>query len=131
MKKTVSILMVLFVVSAFVPQLLYAQQQSGPPGQGWYCPCWRTGGGCGMMGRGRGRDMGPAARLSGGKPLTEDQARFLLQRYIGSSDVAGLKLGEVSDKGDVFEAVITNKGGAPVEKIQVDKKTGWFRNISS
>lgn len=133
MKKTVSILAVLFVMSAFAPQLLYAQQQVGPPGQGWYCPCSKMGmgRGCGRMGQGMGRGMGPAARLNAGKPLSEDQAKLLLQNYVDSRNVAGLKLGEIADKGNLFEAVITNSGGVPVEKVQVDKKTGWFRNISS
>ncbi|MGC8491140.1 MAG: hypothetical protein ACP5SH_05315 [Syntrophobacteraceae bacterium] len=143
MKKTLSILSMLFVMSVFAPQLLYAQQQAGPPGPGWYCPNRMMGGGYGRMGQGMGagmgqgmgrgmcRGMGPAVRLNAGKPLTEDQAKLLLQNYIASREVAGLKLGAISDKGNLFEAVITNNSGVPVEKVQVDKKTGWFKNIPS
>lgn len=130
MKKAISIAAVLFLVSVLGQPFAYAQQQAGP-GQGWYCPCWRMGRGGGMMHRGMGHGRGPAARLNRGKPLTKDQAKLMLQRYINSRYISGLKLGEVSDKGNIFEGVITTKDGAVVEKIQVDKNTGWFRNVSS
>ena len=40
-----------------------------------------------------------------------------------------LKVGEIADKGDFYEVtVVTKKEGALVERIHVDKKTGWFRN---
>jgi len=51
---------------------------------------------------------------------------LLLQNYVASRDVAGLKLGAISDKGNLLAAGITNNGGVPVEKVQVDKNTGWF-----
>lgn len=132
MKKILSILTVLLAVWVFVPQFVGAQQQAaGPAGPGWYCPYARMGGGGGMMRHGRGCGMGPAARLNGGNPITQDQAKTLVQNYLASGDVSGLKLGAITDKGTVFEAVVTNKDNSPVEKIQVDKKTGWFKNIPS
>ena len=40
-----------------------------------------------------------------------------------------LKVGKLADKGDFYEAtIVTKKEGELVERIQVDKKTGWFRN---
>lgn len=41
-----------------------------------------------------------------------------------------LTVGKIADKGDQFEAtIVTKKDGAIVDRIQVDKKTGWFRNV--
>ncbi len=41
-----------------------------------------------------------------------------------------LKVGKIADKGDLYEAtIVTQKEGALVERVQVDKKTGWFRNV--
>ncbi|MGC9196633.1 MAG: hypothetical protein ACP5IL_14450 [Syntrophobacteraceae bacterium] len=138
MKKSLAVLTVLLAVCFFAPHFVGAQQQAAPMGPGWYCPYARMGGGGAMMGggggmmrHGRGCGMGPAGRLNGGNPLSEDQARTLVQNYLASGDVAGLKLGAITDKGNAFEAVVTNKENSPVEKIQVDKKTGWFKNIPS
>jgi hypothetical protein len=137
MKKSLSILALLLAVWAFAPQFVDAQQQAGPVGSGWYCPYAGRGGGGPMMGgrgmmrQGRGCGMGPAGRLNAGNPLSQDQARNLVQNYLASESVAGLKLGAITDKGDVFEAVVTDKENSPVKKIEVDKKTGWFKNIPS
>ncbi len=54
----------------------------------------------------------------------------MLENYVNYRKNPNLKVGEVSDKGDVFEATVVTKDGALVEKIQVNKKTGWFRNVS-
>jgi hypothetical protein len=117
----------------------YAQQGS-PSGQsGWY--------GCPMMGQGRvtgpggwycpwmggyyGHRCGSGTQSSynqGGQPLTKDQAEQLVKNDIQGNP--NLKVGEFADKGDFYEAtIVTKKEGALVERIQVDKKTGWFRNV--
>jgi hypothetical protein len=40
-----------------------------------------------------------------------------------------LKVGEIEDKGYVFEAEILTKDNSLVDKILVDKRTGWMRSI--
>jgi hypothetical protein len=121
----------------FIPGIpgLYAQQQgTSPQGSEWYCP-WmnRMGGGmhhgggwgrCCMMGQ------GAMAYNPQGQPVTMEQAKQMLENYVSYKKDPNLKVGEVSDKGDVFEATVVTKDGALVEKIQVNKKTGWFRNVS-
>jgi hypothetical protein len=108
---------------------LYAQQQStAPQTPGWYCP-WMGGGqggmmGCCMMGR------GGMTKHDQGQPLSKDSAKQLLQDYLANSDNPNLKLGDIADKGTVFEASILTKDGSLVQKIQVDKDSGWFRNVS-
>ena len=81
-----------------------------------------SGMGCCMVGR----PMGSTS----GRSLTREQARELLEDYVGQGGNPDLSVGEVTDKGSVFEAVIVTKEGSHAQKIQVDKNTGWFRNIS-
>lgn len=96
-------------------------RETGPGG--WYCP-W-MGGGCGyhhMMG-------GKAFFNRGEKPLTKAQVEQLVSDYY-IEDNSNLKIGGVADKGDFYDAtVVTKKEGALVQRIHVDKKTGWFRNV--
>jgi len=40
-----------------------------------------------------------------------------------------LKLGEIEDKGNAFEAEIQTKDGSLVDRILVDKYTGWMRSV--
>ncbi len=54
----------------------------------------------------------------------------MLEQYLSARHNPNLKLGEITDKGTLFEAPITTKDGSLVEKIQVDKNTGWFRYVS-
>ena len=121
------------------------QRYTGPNAGGWYCP-WMGGGmgyGMGMMHR---RGMGPgnvygqtpnaqvqpqeqvAPGQTPGKPLSQEQAKTLVEDYLRNTNNPNLKLGAFTDKGDVFEADITTKDGSLADKIQVDKKTGWFRS---
>jgi len=129
---------------------MMGRQQSGPQAdQGWYCPwCGAQmesemmhrhghGMGSGMMGRGgmmeQGRGMGPqyGPQYGGqqqGQPITQDQAKFLLENYLRSTKNPNLKLGKISEDKNHFEAEITTKDGSLVDKIMVDKYTGWFRS---
>jgi hypothetical protein len=40
-----------------------------------------------------------------------------------------LKLGKIMDKDQYFEAEIVTKNDSLVDKILVDKQTGWMRSI--
>jgi len=139
MKRTILVGAVLMLALLIGMPGLYAQQQNTPPqgGQGWYCP-WMGQGGPMHRGMGRGMGQGMRCRMMGGggmslnkgQPVTKDQAKQLLEDYVGSANNPNLKLGEITEKGDVFEATIVTKDGSLVEKIQVDKNSGWFRNVS-
>jgi len=111
--------------------------------EGWVCP-WCGGHGPGIMGPGYGHGgLGPRMMGSSGgrgvmdpgyggyesaQPLTQDQAKVLVERYISSTRNPNIKLGMLTDKEKYYEAEIVTKDGSLVDTIQVDKKTGWFRS---
>lgn len=155
MKKTMlagSLLMLALLLA--VPGIYAQQQASQPPQQGgwgcpwmsqgyqsgqggWYCPWCGAGMGRGMMHH-RGSGMmqpgqGQAAQQTApgqtpGKPLTEEQAKLLLENYLKNTNNPNLKLGGITSKDGFYEAQIVTKDGSMVDKIQVDKNTGWFRS---
>ena len=101
---------------------MMGQGRATGPG-GWYCP-WMRGHHGNRYGSG-----GPLSYNQGGEPLTKDQAEQLLRDHIQGNP--NLKVGDFADKGDFYEGtIVTKTEGALVEKIQVDKKTGWFRNAA-
>jgi len=63
------------------------------------------------------------------KPMEEKDARELLENYLESTRNPNLKLGKIEDKGEGFEADILTKDGSLVDKILVDKRTGWMRSV--
>ncbi len=100
--------------------------------------------GPGMIGRGYGMGpgmMGPQygpqydPRYQGPqyqqpqKPMDENDAKELLENYLQSTRNPNLKLGNIEDKGNSFEAEIQTKDGSLVDRIIVDKRTGWMRSI--
>jgi hypothetical protein len=132
----------------------YSDDGYGPPEGDWRCP-WCGGYGRGRMRRGHGRGMGPGmmhrgpdrgwggdpgmrgpgygrdTRRFGGQPepLNKDQARLLVENYLRNRRNPNLKVGDVADKEEVFEATIVTQDGALVDKLKVDKETGWFRSV--
>ena len=126
---------------------------------GWYCPyCGQHMGprggygmgpgmmGPGMMGPGMmGRGMGPGMMGPGyggqygpqygpqyqqpQKPMEEKDARAILENYLTSMRNPNLKLGKIKEMDNYFEAEILTKGNSLVDKILVDKFTGWMRSI--
>jgi len=99
--------------------------------------------GPGMMGRGYGMGpgmMGPqyGPRYGPGyqgpqyqqpqEPMDEKDAKELLENYLRSTRNPNLKLGKVEDKGNSFEAEVQTKDGSLVDRIIVDKRTGWMRS---
>ena len=97
----------------------------GPMGYGYY------GMGPGMMGYGYGpqygRQYAPQYRHPQ-KPLNENQAKEMVENYLQSTANPNLKLGNIEDKGNAFEANILTKNGSLVDKILVDKDTGWMHS---
>lgn len=84
--------------------------------------------GPGMMGPGYGYGYGPQYQQPQ-KPLEEKDAKAILENYLKSTRNPNLKLGKVEDKGNSFEAEILTKQNSLVDKILVDKYTGWLRSV--
>ena len=98
--------------------------------------------GPGMMGYGRGYGMGPGMMGPGygqspgypgreqplSHPLDKDAAKRMVQHYLNNTNNPNLKLGEITDKGTYFVARIVTKEGSLVDKIIVNKKTGYMQS---
>ena len=142
MKKVV---IVLAVVLMFGAAISYAQPTPGMMGGqgGWYCPYSGQWMGPGMMGKGMmGPCMGGKGMMGGQgmmgpghgqqqqlqKPLEEKDARAILENYITNMKNPNLQLGKINDAGTTFEAEILTKDNSLVDRIMVDKKTGWMRS---
>jgi hypothetical protein len=95
----------------------------GPQGmhRGWD----RRGMGDGMNRRYYGNDQqyDPQYRQ---EPLNQEQAKSLIQDQFGLSRNPNLKIGEIEDKGDYFLADIVTKENSLVDKLRVDKNTGYI-----
>jgi hypothetical protein len=115
------------------PGMMYRGYGMGPGMMGY-----GYGMGYGMMGRGYGMGPGYGSPNAPGyqapqyrqpaEPLNEKDAEKLLNNYLQSTRNPNLKLGKIEDKGDSFEAEIKTKNGDLVDKIVIDKKTGWMRS---
>lgn len=100
------------------------------PGGGYY------GMGPGMMGPGYGYGMmGPGYQGYGPQyqgsqePLKEKDVKAMLENYVQSTRNPNLKVGKITEKDHYFEAEILTKDNALVDKILIDKNTGWMRSI--
>ena len=99
--------------------------------------------GPGMMGRGYGMAPGMTGQGQGMRPgygyapryqqpqkaLEEKDVKPMLENYLKSTRNPNLKLGKIEDKESTFEAEILTKDDSLVDKIAVDKNTGWMRSI--
>jgi hypothetical protein len=63
---------------------------------------------------------------SGPGPMTRADARLLLSQW--AADHPGMSVGKIEDKDDVFEGTILEQGKV-AGRVQVDKATGWFRQV--
>jgi len=101
----------------------------GRGGYGMMSPGMMGRGGYGMMGPQSGQQYGPQYQGKR-KALTEKDATGILQNYLKANRNPNLKLGKIEDKGNTFVArIVTKKGGDLVDKIAIDKKTGWMRSV--
>ena len=118
------------IVGVSVP---YAQQQDQQnQQQGWNCP-WMTQGSNHQMHQGGWYCSCCGSRMdhqvgSQGKPLSKEQAKTLVENYLKSKNNPNLKLGDIADKEDFYEADILTKDGSLADKIQVNKSSGWVRS---
>ena len=88
----------------------------GMMGGGWSAPSGESGW----------HTMGFAIR---GLTLTQEQAAQIAQAHLQALGNPNLKLGEVSEVESYFEAPIVTKDGSFVERLLVDKRTGWLRSV--
>jgi len=92
--------------------------------------------GPGMMG-GSGYGMGPGMMgpgygpqyQSGGKPVNLKEAETMMNDYLKSSRNPNLKLGKIKDIGSAFEAEIRTRNNDLVDRIMIDKETGYIRSV--
>lgn len=110
------------------PGMMQGQQGHGQGmTQGWH----GRGRGPGMRGRGwgRGQNMPYAGQQQSGQqqmePLDEEAAQGLAENYVARNP--NLQVGEVNEKEDVYEANIVTKDGSEVEKLLIDKNSGWVK----
>jgi hypothetical protein len=85
-------------------------------------------GGQGMMGPGYGQQYQQPQYQQPQKPLDEKDAKTILENYLTNMRNPNLKLGQIKDAGTVFEAEIVTKDNSVVDKIMIDKATGWMRS---
>ncbi len=87
--------------------------------------------GPGMMGRGQIRgsqQMGSGPRQQQSqRDLSKEDARSIVKDYLASTRNPYLKLGKIKDTGNAFEAEIVTKDNSLVDKVLVDKTSGWMR----
>lgn len=141
--------LILGTAYAHVPGNGYGQAQQS----GWYCPyCGSYQGGYGMgsgrMGYGMGPGMmgygmGPGMMGYGMGPgysnnqpyrqpqrsINEKDAKGIVENYLNSTRNPNLKLGKIKDEGSNFEVqIVTKNNGSLVDRVLVDKNTGWLRS---
>jgi hypothetical protein len=63
------------------------------------------------------------------EPLKEKDVKGILENYLRSTRNPNLKLGTIAEKDNYFEAEILTKDNSLVDKIIIDKYTGWMRSI--
>ncbi|MGA9262430.1 MAG: hypothetical protein WBV95_10690 [Desulfobacterales bacterium] len=86
--------------------------------------------GPGMMGPGYGYGPNPQypyAQQQPQKPIDKDQAKSMVENYLKSTGNPNLKLGDIKDEGQNFQADVVTKDNSLADKILIDKNTGWMR----
>jgi hypothetical protein len=67
----------------------------------------------------------PSAQVERMQPMSKSKVRLLLEEYAAANP--NLKVGAIEEKGEIFQGRIETKDGSLVEKILVDKETGWMK----
>jgi hypothetical protein len=91
-----------------------------------------SGMGPGMMGgygsgHGMGRGYGRQSQAAG-KSIDAKEAEAMMKDYLKSSRNPNLKLGNIKDVGGAFEAEIRTKKNDLVDRVHIDKATGYIRS---
>lgn len=85
-------------------------------------------GGYGMRG-GYGYGGSPQQYRNSGKRVDLKEAKAMLNDYLKSTKNPNLKLGKIKDIGNAFEAELLTKDNSVVDKIHINKNTGWMRSV--
>ena len=118
------------------------QGQGMGPGmmQRWHGQGMRHGGrgmGRGMMGdQWDRRQYGPSGQYGQYGPsygqqqreplnLNKSEAQELAEDYVAGNP--NLTIGEITEKDEIYEAMVETKDGSLVEKLLIDKQTGWMK----
>jgi hypothetical protein len=101
------------------------------PGMGYGMGMGGYGMGHGMMGPGYGYGgYTPQQYQPREKPITEEEAKTMAENYLKSTRNPNLKLGKIKDEEHYFEVdIVTKKNSELVDKILMDKRTGWMHSI--
>ena len=89
----------------------------------------------GMMGHGRmmmgapGAPGGPRAALGDvAFPLDQESALKVAERHLAIIGNDNLTVGDIRDRGQDFEVAIVTRNGSLVDKLLINKQTGWLRS---
>ena len=146
MKKSFMGLLVTLLLSLALVNLHAQPQDRGGQSQDHHMGSGMMGRGHGMMHQGGGMGSGTMHQGPGNdsqygpqygpryeqppKPMEEKDARAIFENYLNSTRNPNLTLGKIEDKRNTFEAkIVTKKEGALVDKIAIDKNTGWMRSV--
>jgi hypothetical protein len=66
--------------------------------------------------------------LSPGKSIDAQEAEGMMKDYLKSTRNPNLKLGKINDKGGSFEAEVLTKKDDLVDRVLIDKETGYIRS---
>ena len=85
--------------------------------------------GPGMMGDYYGTGRGYGRQYpSRGKTIDAKEAAAMMNDYLKSSRNPNLKLGKIKDTGNAFEAEILTKKNDLVDRVHIDKATGYIKS---
>ena len=74
------------------------------------------------------QQMGPGSPYSRSTgALSKEDAGSIVKDYLASTRNPNLKLGEIKDAGNAFEAEIVTKDNSLVDRVLIDKTSGWMR----
>jgi len=64
------------------------------------------------------------------RPITERDAKGIVENYLDSTRNPNLKLGKIKDEGSAFEVdIVTKSSGSLVDRMLVSKDTGWLHSV--
>ena len=92
----------------FGPGPGFARGMGNGPGAGH---CWETAG------------------VATGEKLTQERAEAIVKQRLAFIGNPNLKLGEVKEEDGSFVADITTKDGSLVDRLRIDKQTGFLRPV--
>ena len=91
------------------------------PNTGWADVCWWDGDFDGWWGP-------PSSTTSLGDAVNQAQATELAQRYVDTIGNPNLRIGEARESDTGFEVDIVTSNGSNVDRLLIDKDTGWLRS---